>query len=122
MNIIKKIRIGNIELRPIKESTSSKYIAEVVKWQPNPRYKREADYDWDEEKEWATTKDSNCRVHKNCFANPESCIVLSFIDDFKEGDEPDIIECGSRVVTLNNEDLQDYIKVCELMFSYIRGN
>ena len=123
MDIIKKIRIGNIELRPIKESVSAKYIAEIVKWYPNPHYKHEDDYNWDEEKEWATAKNSNCRIHKSCFANPESCYVLSFIDDFKEGEEPDIIECGSRVITLNNsEDLQDYIKVCELMFNYIRGN
>lgn len=81
-----KIRLGNLELRKAsyicKEPEHPSY--HIDKWEPNKYYKQERKYIKDGD--YYRPKGSyNCRIHKNCFKNPETCYSIASFDRDKEG-------------------------------------
>ena len=82
-------RIGNLELRRAsyllpKEEYPEHPSYHIDYWYPNCYYGKENEYikdgDW-----YIYPDNSYCRVHKDCFKNPQSCFAIASFDYDKEG-------------------------------------
>jgi hypothetical protein len=102
------MRRNNIELRPmVNKSDDIRF--EIVKWQPNLYYGKEQDYIlYDANDEFYVHPIHNCRIHKNCFKNPETCFTLMFI--YNNGTLKFI---GNRPMELDN--ITEYIDMLFLI-------
>jgi hypothetical protein len=110
-----KVRLGNLELRKAvcignKEPEYPSY--HIDKWGPNPHYKQERKYIKDGD--YYRPKDShNCRIHKNCFKNPETCYSIASFDRDKEGFY-EINFIGARPFDLNKEEREIFWKLMSI--------
>ena len=82
-------RIGNLELRRASYLLPEEEYPEhpsyhIDYWYPNGYYGKENEYikdgDW-----YIYPDNSYCRVHKDCFKNPQSCFAIASFDYDKEG-------------------------------------
>ena len=82
-------RIGNLELRRASYLLPEEEYPEhpsyhIDYWYPNCYYGKENEYikdgDW-----YIYPDNSYCRVHKDCFKNPQSCFAIASFDYDKEG-------------------------------------
>lgn len=94
------MRRNNLELRKVHNREK---MFEIVKWYPNTYYGKESDYDFDGE--WYKPKGSRGHsISPSCFANPESCYVIVFIEDGLV----DFI--GDRAIELETmEEMKDFL-------------
>lgn len=85
--MIKRKRIGDLEFSPAsyllpKERWPENPSYDIVLWYPNSYYGRDEEFPEDlldnsyrnDPKYW------NCRIHKSCFKNPETCFTLASFD------------------------------------------
>lgn len=114
-----RIRINNIEFRPFKNKENYKYLGEFVYYKENPYYQHEADFVQCElNPDYYYSPDGNpcCKIHKSCFANPESCYVIA---ELTREDEPDIRSIGDRPWTLDEIDERDFKTVVLMTYERI---
>ena len=107
---MKRTRIGNIELRCRNKTW------EIVRWYPNSYYQRENEFIKVDDEHYQYKDNDNCYVHKSCFANPESCYVIAFIEGSE--DEHDIRSVGMRPWMLDEEDEKDFKQLLKINFDY----
>lgn len=87
--MIESKRIGNLEFRKATYLLPDDKLPEHLSyhidyWVPNCYYGREKEFIKD--KDWYVYPDnSHCRVHKDCFKNPESCFAIASFNYDKEG-------------------------------------
>lgn len=74
------MRRHNIELRPINNNNNSENDIrfEIVKWQPNPYYKKENDY-VKQDTFYCLPNQYHIKIHESCFKSIETCFTLMFI-------------------------------------------
>ena len=108
---MKKIRIGNVELRPL--GVDDKYLAEIIEWYPNTYYGRENDFIKVDNERYRYKDSENCFVHKSCFKNPESCYVIAFVTN---NEEPDILSVCNRPWDLSEEDEKDFKQIIKMIY------
>lgn len=115
---LKKIRINNIEVRPLPQDDEEKYMAEIVCYYPNPYYGNEDKYIKSKtDPDFYIYPDNlYCKVHISCFKNPESCYVVAFVTN---GEEPDIRTVGDRPWTLNEKDEEDFKQIIKMIYDLI---
>ena len=115
------IRIGNIECR---KTDSLKY--EIVQWYPNSFYGKKQSYldaGWQEiqnkySKRWHIQKDS-CIFEQSIFEHKESCYVVAFLEHNNNASEVDMHTVGSRLLKLNTQDLNSFMKVYRMADQFI---
>lgn len=111
----KPVRHGNIslELRHSCLTDPDRTDYEILHYYPNPYYKREKDFVFDKDGEWAHSKKdpAHYHVHRDCFKREQSCYVVAFLEWNSAGDEFDIRSVGSRAFRLNAKDARDLRKV-----------
>ena len=71
-----KKRINKLALR---DFTYTNGMFEIVKYQPNPYYGKQDDYQISDDPDFYKIT-SNSKIHKNCFLNKEFCTTLCFIE------------------------------------------
>jgi hypothetical protein len=119
-------RFGNIGFDYINKQY------EILKWQPNPYYGKEEDYELiklnpvsvkvtEEDVYGYTPKGEHYGafiVDKSCFENPETCYVLSTFTIDDEG--PNLVWCGERPLNLDKREWSNFMKCVKLAYNYIR--
>lgn len=123
------LRVGNVELRTalplfvrgedrkLQAPTEEHRYLEVVKWSPNEKYGKEAEYERHERDNgmgfYYTKKDEDysIRYDESCFKHPESCYVLASYDHDEKEDEYSLRFCGNRPLELEEGDFKDFIEV-----------
>ena len=83
-----KVKLGNLELRKavyISDKVPEHPSYHINKWVPNERYKQERKYIKDGDYYRPKNGSINCKIHKNCFKNPEYCYSIASFDWDKEG-------------------------------------
>lgn len=119
-------RIGNLEIRPAtyllsKDKWPEKGAYHIDYWYPNGYYGRESEFLKDGD--WYVYPDhSNCRVHKDCFKNPQSCFAIaSFSYNEHEGCyEFEFV--GSRPLQITKEERDIFWKLIEYGFKELNEN
>ena len=83
--MIEKKRIGNLEFAPAsyllpKEKWPKNPSWHINFWYPNGYYGRESEFE--KEGDWYIDNryGLRCRIHKDCFKNPESCMAIASFD------------------------------------------
>ena len=83
--MIEKKRIGNLEFAPAsyllpKEKWPKNPSWHINFWYPNGYYGRESKFE--KEGDWYIDNryGLKCRIHKDCFKNPESCMAIASFD------------------------------------------
>ena len=133
MNKDVNLRIGNISF----ESSRSRY--EIVKYELNPYYGKEDDYELielksilnfddsipyeDKEKVYAYTPkgEYNCVIDKSCFVNPESCYVVAHFEVDKDG-WADLVWCGDRPLKLSKTEWKNFMECVQFGYKHINGS
>lgn len=115
---LKKIRIDNIEVRPLPQDDDEKYMAEIICYYPNPYYGNEDKYIKSQiDPDFYVYPDNpHCKVHISCFKNLESCYVVAFVTN---DEEPDIRTVGNRPWTLNEKDEGDFKQIIKMIYDLI---
>ena len=94
----------------------------IDKWYPNSYYKQEHNYI--KEGDFYKYKDplyANCRIHKNCFKNPESCYAIaSFYWDSKEETYNFEFICD-RPLYLNKEEQNNFWELIKYGFKTLNN-
>lgn len=94
------MRRNNLELRKTFGDNNKRF--EIIKWQENPYYQKESEYIKEDDFYY---KEEICSfsIHKSCFEDPESCYVVSFIEN-------GIVDfVGDRVIELESiQEFKDY--------------
>lgn len=102
--LLQAYRINNLSLR---YSFVNK-LYEIVKWQPNPYYGKEDEYEYDQVEQ--SYCKGNIHISKSCFENKETCFVVAFVE-LNRKEEPDIRIVGSRLLDLTNDEYMDFKKI-----------
>ena len=99
---------------------------EIVKWQPNKYYGNEAEMiDKEGYKkvnyasgDWGLTKDFH-NINSSCFKNPETCYVIATLKLNRREPDVDMETVGSRVLDLEVDELDIFMRVYRLAQSMI---
>lgn len=110
-NCMKRIRIGNVELRPI--SDNDKYQAEIRLWYSNCYYGHENDYIKVDDEYYRYKDNEHYFIHKSCFEHPESCYVVAFVTN---NEEPNILSVCDRPWDLSEEDEKDFKRIIKMIY------
>lgn len=102
MKKVSKIRIGNIEIRPTKSLLDKEYY-DIIKWEPNSHYNMENEYPVVDGDYRMKSEGSNCRVHKSCFKNRETCYSIASFEEDKEG-YLNLNSVGSRLWDISKDE------------------
>ena len=83
-------------------------------WYPNPYYGHDDDYPEDPSSPSFRLYPTypNCRVHKDCFKNPESCFAIASFDYDKEG-YYELHFIGDRPLDLTKEERETFWEIIE---------
>ena len=103
-----RIRINQIECR----FSQGRY--EIVKWYPNSYYGKEQEYvdnGWEVGEEFYRL--NNTSIHKNCFANPESCYTIATLHYDADEGCCDMKTIGPRLLQLSKPERDDFFAVYE---------
>lgn len=107
-----KIRIDNIECRPIKGKENA---FEIMKWHKNDLYNKQNEFlEKGYELKDDIYKKDNFGYSESCFINPESGYVIAILDiNLKE---PDITlrSVGDRLLRLKKKEKKAFWKVYEV--------
>lgn len=112
-----KQRIGTIGYR-ISQTISDmpKTYIDIVKWYPNPYYKKEAYYEKTEEGNYVDrTYNTPVYISPGCFINAENCYSLAIID---LSDEPNVRSVGLRPWELEPQEREWYDKIVKEAYDY----
>lgn len=119
-----KIRINNVEVRPVSSST---YSYEFIVWQPNKYYgKRD---EMIEEEGYQVINEGNGKwslkhpewnsyISMSCFEGKETCYVFAWLKEEKEG--YDLITVGDRLLDLPKPLRNDFFDVYSLLIDRIK--
>jgi hypothetical protein len=103
-----RIRINNIECR----FSQDRY--EIIRWQPNCYYGKEAEYIEDG---WKFSDGFYRRnasgIHENCFKNPETCYTIATLNYRKGEGNCDLTTVGNRLLELSKPERVDFFAVYE---------
>lgn len=115
MQNIPNCRIGNIQFRKSKSLLDKEYF-EIVRYHPNKEYKRESEYNFDEESNrfWKYIEGTDIKVYysASCFIHPESCYTLAtFEDDPDTTNKYELKYCGDRPLELNKEEFDIFNEI-----------
>ena len=123
--MIEKKRIENLEFAPAsyllpKEKWPKNPSWHINYWYPNGYYGRE--FEFVKEGDWYLYPDNHhCKVYKDCFKNPESCMAIaSFNYNSHEGCyELEFI--GDRPISLSKEDKEIFWELLEYGFKQLNN-
>jgi hypothetical protein len=110
-----KKRIGNLEFRPAayllpKEKWPKNPSWHIDYWYPNGYYGKESEFI--KEGDWYIDKNiRNCRIHKDCFKNPESCMAIASFD-YNDG-YYELRYVSDRPLSLNKEEREIFWTLVE---------
>jgi hypothetical protein len=119
-------RIGNIQFRTSKTLLGKEYF-EIVKYYPNKQYKKESEYNFDEESNrfWKYIEDTNIKVYysTSCFVYPEACYTLAtFEDDEGEINKYELKYCGDRPLELDEEEFEIFNEIVRWAYNRFKNN
>ena len=121
--MIEKKRIKDLEFAPVsylfpKEKWPENPSWHINYWYPNGYYKRESEFI--KEGDWYLYPDNyHCRVHKDCFKNPQSCMAIA---SFNYNDHEGCYELkfvGDRPIQLTKEERDIFWKLLEYGFKQL---
>jgi len=104
-----KIRINQIECR----FSQGRY--EIVCWQPNSYYNKQAEYladGWELSDEFYSKGWTS--ISEQCFVNPESCYTIATLHYDADERCCDMRTIGPRLVQLDRKHREDFFAVYEL--------
>lgn len=105
---MKNKRINDIEIRKTSNGNRTESFYEIIKWEPNPYYQKENEYQLNADGEfYYQVENIHCKIHKNCFINPETCYVLAWV---KDGNVEFI---GNRPFELDKKEFKTFIKIAK---------
>ena len=121
-----KIRINDFECR---SNIYRKDEYEMVKWEANQYYGQEkfmiesegyekVEYD---SSDWGLRKGSHT-VNRSCFKNPETCYVIATLKLNRREPDVDMETVGSRLLDLEVDELDEFMKVYRLAQGMIMEN
>lgn len=121
-----KIRINDFECR---SSIYREDEYEMVKWQVNQYYGQEKFLvEWEgyekieyEGGNWALKKDFHS-INSSCFKNPETCYVIATLKLNRREPDVDMETVGSRLLDLEPNELDEFMKVYRLAQDMIMQN
>jgi len=92
---------------------------EIVKYEPNPYYGKEEEYDFNGE--YYRPKNNNYfEIHKSCFKNPENSYLLASWKDIDDDElSPDLQFVNSRPFNLDEEEQTSFWELAKLGQEYI---
>ena len=104
-----QVRINNIECR----LRDDRY--EIIKWYPNSYYNQLRPYLLDGWyiKEGFVCK-GNIKISRSAFDNKESCFTVAWLELNTKEPDVNLISVGSRLLSLEATDRQDFWEVYEL--------
>jgi len=116
MKELKRFRFGDVELKVIHEGMgyNGGYAAEIVKWEKNPYYGKEEEFEKVGETYYGKGEDIGFCVHESCFKNPESCYVVAFVT--KDVEMPDILSVGKRPWELDGDDAEAFRRIIDYIY------
>lgn len=118
-NLYIKLRINNLELRKATYLGDGPVIPnyEIVKWEPNTRYKQQRKYIKDGDY-YRPKNSNNCRIHKSCFKHPEYCYSIALFVRDKEG-YYELSFVGDRPINLEEEDVTIFWKIISMGYNIL---
>lgn len=102
-----KLRIGNLGISKAgylcEEPSHPSY--HINKFQKNPHYGKEDEYEWSEDGSYAYKPESPYwRINKSCFEHPETCYAIAEFEYDEHEDFYEIRFVGDRPFDLNEEE------------------
>jgi len=124
--MIDKKRIENLEFRPAsyllpRDKWPKNPAWNIDYWYPNSYYGKESEFEKDGD--WYLYPDNHhCRVHKDCFKNPQSCMAIaSFNYNSNEGCY-ELEFVGDRPIGLTKEEREIFWELLEYGFNQLNKN
>jgi hypothetical protein len=129
------IRIGNIEatnflnvngvIKPTQSHINKNFsFFEILKWEPNPYFGKQDDYELDGFGETWKLKDGSSSVGlvgESFFTRQESCYMLAhFVDLDHDEVSPELQFCGGRPFDLSDEEIKNFIQVSKICYGNIQ--
>jgi hypothetical protein len=122
-----KKRIGNIAVtnfymdsdgvpKPFQSLTGTVPFSffEIVKYEPNPYYGRESEFQYIPEKE-SYMKNEYVYIHASCFVNPESSYMLAHWENIDHDElTPDLKFVGGRPFHLDKEERKVFFELAQI--------
>lgn len=112
---IEKLRIKNLEFR------IASYLCDppehrawqIIKWEPNHYYKKEADYIKVDDHFYCYPDYRNWKVHKDLFKHPETCFSIADFeyDEYEKYYNLEFV--GERPLNLNEEEKKIFWELIE---------
>lgn len=91
----------------------------INKYYPNGFYGREKDFIKDGDF-YVYPEHPNCRVHKNCFKNPQSCYAIAGFHRDREG-YYELQFIGDRPLDLTPEELKDFWELIKFGYEVLNN-
>lgn len=122
--MIKKKRIGDLEFRPASyllpiDEYPDNPAWHIDLWYPNGYYGRESEFEKDGD--WYLYPDKYCRVHKDCFKNPQSCIAIASFNYNSHEGYYELQFVGDRPISLPKEQRDTFWELLEYGFKQLNN-
>jgi hypothetical protein len=128
-----KKRINNIEVtnfylnnegvpKPLQNHLNDTFwFFEIILKQPNPYYGKESEYELVALGDYYKAKNSNVKIHKNCFKRPEGSLMIAYWTNINHDEKvPDLIFVGDRPFELDLEDAEDFFQCARIGQKHIK--
>lgn len=113
-----KVRINDIECRQINSKNTDQY--EMVQWYPNSYYGKEEEMIKEgyekrvySDGSWSMNKPYHA-INSSCFQNPESCMLIAFLDLNRSEPDLDMRTVGSRLLDLSIQERNHFFRVYKI--------
>ena len=123
--MIKSKRIENLEFGPAsyllpKEEYPKNPAWHIDYWYPNGYYGRESEFI--KEGDWYLYPDNpHCRVHKDCFKNPQSCMAIASFNYNNHEGCYELEFVGDRPIQLTKEERDIFWELLEYGFKQLNN-
>lgn len=123
--MIKNKRIGDLEFRPAtyllpKNEYPKNPAWHIDFWYPNAYYGKESEYI--KEGDWYLYPNSpHCRVHKDCFKHPQSCMAIASFNYNNHEGCYELEFVGDRPLSLSKEDREIFWELLEYGFKQLNN-
>lgn len=129
------MRIGNIEaknyanvngvIKPMQYHLNKNFsFFEIVKWEPNPYFGKQDEYELDASGETWKRKDGTSYVGlvgDSFFTMQESCYMLASFKDLDHDEiSPELQFCGGRPFNLSEEEMKHFMQVSKACYENIQ--
>lgn len=130
------MRIGNIEatnyvnvegvIKPMQSHLNKNFsFFEIIKWEPNPYFGKQDEYELDGFGETWKRKDGTSSVGlvgESFFTKTESCYMLAHFADLNHDEVcPELRFCGGRPFDLSIEEMRDFMQAAKACYENIQG-